>query len=101
MSSPIDFTLESHIDATMAETSDPAPEVGIGYSTSEELDRRGSHPERAWCTTTNMWTGCDVLGKDTEYPIVVIRDNKQHRAFTMALMKTMRIGGVHKASITV
>jgi len=101
MSTPIAFTLESHIDATMAETSDPTPEQGIGFSSDQEVDRRGSHPERAWCKTTNMWTGCAVLGKDTECPIVVIRDNKQHRAFTEALLKTMSIGGVHKACITV
>ena len=88
MSSPIHFRLESHIDATMAETSDPAPEEGIGDSASEELDRRGSHPERAWCTTTNMWTGCDVLPGN----VVVVRDNKQHRKFTTKLLKTMQVG---------
>jgi hypothetical protein len=88
MSTPIAFTLESVVDAKMAETSDPTPEQGIGSSSDQEVDRRVSHPQRAWCNRTNMWTGCDVLPGS----VIVIRDNKQHRKFTASLLKTMQVG---------
>jgi hypothetical protein len=71
MSSLTEFIVNQQMD----KTSVPAPEVEYMETTNEELDRRGSHPERAWCEVHNMWTGCDVLWGN----VVVIRDNKQYR----------------------